>query len=296
MAILVNGEHIDDEVVKQEAALLRPRYEEVMGEMDPVAREIQLHEWSKENVIERVLLRQEGWKDPEPVPTEVIEEELERIRPEVADSCEGGPSREQFDEAAACKEIEARLRVERLVRRISGKVAPPKNKDVTEYYKKNKERFWLEDMVRAAHVVKNLSEGADESEAQKVMEAALAEIEAGADFHEVANKYSDCGGNGGDLGYFPRGEMVDEFEKIAFALPIGGRSGIFRSVFGLHIAKVVDKREAGPVPLNEVKNEIEATLLREKQERAMEHYLDKLLAGAKVETVKAEAAKSDGAA
>lgn len=283
MGILVNGELVDDQLIKQEEAMLRPRYEEAMQATDPVAREIQLKEWSRENVIERVLLRQEAWKESEPVPLEVITEELERIRPEPGEAV-------IFDEAAASKEIETRLRVERLVRRITAKVAAPKSKDITEYYKKNKDRFWLEDMVRAAHVVKNLSEGADVAEAQKVMEAALAEIEAGADFHEVANKYSDCAGNGGDLGYFPRGEMVDEFERIAFSLPVGGRSGIFKSVFGLHIAKVLDRREAGPVPLNEVRNEIEATLLREKQERAMEHYLDKLLASAKVETLKADGA------
>ena len=275
MAILVNGELVDDQLIQQEEAMLRPRYEEAMQATDPVAREIQLKEWSRENVIERVLLRQEAWKESEQIPREVIAEELERIRPEPGEAV-------VFDEAAASKEIETRLRVERLVRRITGKVAAPKSKDITEYYKKNKDRFWLEDMVRAAHVVKNLSEGADVAEAQKVMEAALAEIEAGAEFHDVANKYSDCAGNGGDLGFFPRGEMVDEFERIAFSLPVGGRSGIFKSVFGLHIAKVLDKREAGPVPLNEVRNEIEATLLREKQERAMEHYLDKLLATAKV--------------
>lgn len=283
MAILVNGELVDDQLIQQEEAMLRPRYEEAMQATDPVAREIQLKEWSRENVIERVLLRQEAWKESEQIPREVIAEELERIRPEPGEAV-------VFDETAASKEIETRLRVERLVRRITAKVAAPKSKDITEYYKKNKDRFWLEDMVRAAHVVKNLSEGADVAEAQKVMEAALAEIEAGAEFHEVANKYSDCAGNGGDLGYFPRGEMVDEFERIAFSLPVGGRSGIFKSVFGLHIAKVLDKREAGPVPLNEVRNEIEATLLREKQERAMEHYLDKLLASAKVETLKADGA------
>ena len=88
------------------------------------------------------------------------------------------------------------------------------------------------------------------------------------------------------MGYFSRGDMVDEFEHAVFPLPVGGRTGIFRSVFGFHIALVIDKREAGPVALNDVRKDIEATLLREKQERALEIYLDKLLAGAKVENVK----------
>lgn len=285
MGILVNGELITDDVVRQEAEMLRPRYEEMMQEMDPVAREVQLREWSRENVIERVLLRQEAWKTGDAVPEESIVEELERIRP-TGEGCEEGTTREEFDEAGARKEIETRIRVERLVGKVSGKVAAPKGKDVTEYYKKHQDRFWVEEMLRAAHVVKNVGEGADEAEAKVAIEAAMAELEAGANFHEVANKYSDCAGNGGDLGYFSRGDMVDEFENVVFPLPVGGRTGIFRSVFGFHIALVIDKREAGPVALNDVRKDIEATLLREKQERALEIYLDKLLAGAKVENVK----------
>ena len=285
MGILVNGELIADDVVRQEAEMLRPRYEEMMQEMDAVAREIQLREWSRENVIERVLLRQEAWKSAEAVPEEQIAEELERIRP-TGEGCEDGMSREEFDEAGARKEIETRIRVERLVGNVAMKVAAPKGKDIVEYYKKHEDRFWTEAMVRAAHVVKNVGEGADEAEAKIAIEAALAELEAGANFHETANKYSDCAGNGGDLGYFSRGDMVEEFDNAVFQLPVGGRSGIFRTVFGFHIATVLEKRDAGPVPLNDVRKDIEATLLSEKQERALEIYLDKLLAEAKVENVK----------
>ena len=288
MGILVNGELVADEIVRQEAEMLRPRYEEMMQDMDPVAREVQLREWSRENVIERVVLRQEACKSGEAVPEELMAEELERLRP-TGEGCEDGLSREEFDEAAARKEIETRIRVERLVGKVSGKVAAPKGKDVTEYYKKHEDRFWMDEMIRAAHVVKNVGEGADEATARAGIEAALAELEGGASFNEVADKHSDCAGNGGDLGYFSRGDMVEEFENAVLPLPVGGRTGIFRSAFGFHIALVLDKKAAAAVPLNDVRKDIEATLLREKQERALEIYLDKLLAGATVENVKAAA-------
>ena len=58
MALVVNGEEIDDAVVREEANALRPSYYEMMGGGDPIALEMQLRDWSKENVIERVLLRQ----------------------------------------------------------------------------------------------------------------------------------------------------------------------------------------------------------------------------------------------
>ena len=60
MGLLINGEYVDDALIRQEMASLRPHYEAMMADMEPVAREVQLKDWSRENVIERVLLRQEA--------------------------------------------------------------------------------------------------------------------------------------------------------------------------------------------------------------------------------------------
>ena len=67
MAFTVNGELVEDSVIRAEASALRPRYETVARQMDPIEAEMQLREWSRENVIERVLLRQEAAVDPEPL-------------------------------------------------------------------------------------------------------------------------------------------------------------------------------------------------------------------------------------
>ena len=60
MAFTVNGELVEDSIVRAEVSALRPRYEEVAQNMDPIEAEMQLRDWSRENVIERVLLRQEA--------------------------------------------------------------------------------------------------------------------------------------------------------------------------------------------------------------------------------------------
>ena len=283
MAILVNGELVEDSVIRQEAAALRPRYEEAMGDMDPVEREMQLRDWSKENVIERVLLRQEAWKDPEPVPEEQFEEAIKMVSSEMT----GQPGCE-MDPELIRKEAETRIRVERLIRRITAKVGPPKPREVTDYYKKNKEVFLAPELVRASHVVKNVRQEEDEAPALEAIQKAREEIQGGADFAEVADKYSDCAGNGGDLGYFPPGEMVEEFEKVVFGMNPGETSDVFRSAFGYHVARVVDRRPAGIRKLEDVKDDIEAILMRGRQEKAVEDYLDKLRAEAKVETVRAQ--------
>ncbi len=69
----------------------------------------------------------------------------------------------------------------------------------------------------------------------------LAQIRNGADFAQLAKRYSDDPGTrdrGGDLGWFRRGQMVREFEDAAFALPAGGVSGIVETPYGFHIIKV----------------------------------------------------------
>lgn len=282
MAILVNGELVEDSVIRQEAAALRPRYEEEMGHMDPVEREIQLRDWSRENVIERVLLRQEAWKDPEPIPEDQLEEAIKQVSSEMT----GQPGCE-MDPQLIRKEAETRLRVERLIRRITGAISPPKPREVTDFYKKNKAQFLSPELIRVSHVVKNVRQAEDDAPALEAIQKAQEEIAGGADFAETADKYSDCAGNGGDLGYFPRGEMVEEFETVVFGMKPGETSDIFRSVFGYHIARVHERRPEGVRKLEEVKDEIEANLMRARQEKAIEDHLDQLRAQATVETVRA---------
>jgi peptidyl-prolyl cis-trans isomerase C len=288
MALQVNGEYVDDSVIRAEAAAMRPRYDEMMADMDPVEREVQLREWSRENVIERVLLRQEAAKDETPVPKEEVDERLTAMFPPAGDleNCEAGATRAGVDREEAAREIEVQIKLERLIRKVSERAGKPKHKDVVDFYKKNKEQFATPPMVLASHVVKNVGEGEDENAALEEIKKAEAELNEGAPFAEVADKYSDCAGQGGTLGWFPMGEMVEEFEKEAFPLEPGQRTPIFRSVFGWHIATVHDKRPEGIQPLDDVKSQIEAHLAREKQEKALEDFVDRLRAKADVQNVK----------
>ena len=72
-------------------------------------------------------------------------------------------------------------------------------------------------------------------------EALLGRVQAGEDFVELAREHSDDVGTaalGGDLGWFRRGQMVPEFENVAFALGAGRVSGVVETMFGFHIIKV----------------------------------------------------------
>lgn len=284
VAWFVNGEQVDDAQVREEAKMMRPQYFESVGDMDPIEAEIQLRDWARENVIERMLLKAAAFADPEAVPAEVIEKGLEAMNTQAGGKVSCG-TRTSDDEIR--HQVETQYRIERIVQRVHSTVAFPKAKEVSEIYKKNKSRFMAPELVHAAHIVKNVNEQHDEASARAGIEAAMAELESGAAFHEVADRHSDCAGNGGDLGWFPRGQMVEEFDKVVFELPVGSRSGIFRSPFGFHIATVIERRPPGLRSFKEVEEEITAAIWQEKRQKALEDYLDQLRASAEIRQGKA---------
>ncbi len=296
MGLLINGEFVDDAVIREEANSIRPRYMEAVTGMEPMAAEMQLWEWSKENVIERVLLRQVARAEAEPIPEAEIEQAMTAVLPPPGgpENCEPGVTRAGADREALRAEVEVRLKIDRLIARINGKVSAPRHKDLVERYKKNREVMRRPAMALASHIVRNVKrgeegEGETADEALAVMKEAEKQLDAGVPFAEVANQHSSCAGNGGTLGWFPMGEMVEAFDEVVFALKPGERSKIFRTEFGYHIALVHERREEGPVPFEEVKSHLEEELLEEKRDKALGDYLDRLRAKAEIKTAEAAA-------
>jgi peptidyl-prolyl cis-trans isomerase C len=130
-----------------------------------------------------------------------------------------------------------------------------------------------EEEVQARHVLVQT-----EAEAK----AALAELAGGADFADVAKRRSRDPGaqNGGDLGFFKRGDMVPEFAEAAFALQPGQTSPApVRSPFGWHVIKVEERRSA-PVPSFE---ESRAQLRQKMLEEQVQQVVARARDAAKVE-------------
>ena len=287
MPTIVNGEHIEDAEVRQEAKLIHARLMEqsAPGE-SPLALELRASEWALENVIERVLLRQAALKDGEPIKPEVLEKAIAQMQLQ-------SPGRSGCvlpgSEQAFQRQVEINLRVERLIGKLTEKVSRPKHKDVVDYYQKNRRAFYVPELVHAAHIVKNVGPEIDDDTARSAIANVESELQNGRSFEEVADEFSDCPGRGGDLGFFPRGQMVDEFEKVIFALHPGQVSEIFRTPFGFHIAKLYEKKPEGHRPFNEMRGEIEQALLGQKKDQVVGRFVDELRASAEIRKTRTRA-------
>jgi peptidyl-prolyl cis-trans isomerase C len=115
--------------------------------------------------------------------------------------------------------------------------------------------------------------GAEEAHAQHILvptkeqaEKIIAELKGGADFAELAKKYSTdpAAANGGDLGWFKKDDMVPAFTDAAFGLKPGEfTQQPVQTQFGWHVIKLIDKRQAPPPPFEQVADQIRQTLIRE---------------------------------
>ncbi|HNY27206.1 MAG TPA: peptidylprolyl isomerase [Candidatus Sumerlaeota bacterium] len=276
MSLYVNGEPLDEIEITREAERLRPYYEEVFHEQPAEAQEQQLLEWARENVIERVLLQQAAVRDPEPLEDAAVEEAYQTLLQD-----HGG--REQFyqhHELALEKEPEVKddIRRHMLLKlkldKIATEAVEPGSGDAQRYYEEHRDEFVVPETVHAAHIIKQVRPGQDPKAVEEELLQVLKKIRNNADFTEMAQQHSDCPDGGGDLGFFPRGQMVESFEEVVFNLEPGGVSNVFRTEFGLHIAKVFEKRESELRPFEYVEESIQDRLREEANQEAIERFID----------------------
>lgn len=160
--------------------------------------------------------------------------------------------------------------------------------EVEAYYNANPEQFTAQDQVHARHILFLADQSADaarKADARKKAEGVLAQIKAGKDFAELAEKNSEDPGSakqGGDLGFFQRGQMVPSFEQAAFALEAGQISDVVESPFGYHIIKVEEKKAGSMMALEQVKPGIEEALKNQRAQAEVKKRVDTLKLKARV--------------
>lgn len=174
--------------------------------------------------------------------------------------------------------------VEKCCQWLSRHEPRPSRAEVEHYYARHRAEHWLPERVKAAHIICNIESPADEDGARAQIEQAEQELAQGVIFARVADRYSDCRGKA-ILGWVARGEMVSEFEEVVFALTEGGRSGIFRTVFGFHIATVFARKAAGFEPFEDLRAALARRMLEERRKRVIDAATEQAIRDASIEVL-----------
>jgi peptidyl-prolyl cis-trans isomerase D len=139
--------------------------------------------------------------------------------------------------------------------------------ELRSLYEARSSLYNMPEQVRARHILLSLAEDAGPEETEAVQQRAreiLAQIREGADFATLASQLSEDPGsqvNGGDLGFFARGQMVGAFEDAAFALAPGTVGEPIRTEYGYHIIRVEERRDPQQRTFEEIREELAAELM-----------------------------------
>lgn len=181
------------------------------------------------------------------------------------------------------------IAVSRYLDRKIGRSVNVSAEDVGKFYQAHRAEFYRPAQVRASHILVRVEPGASEAQREAARAKAndlLAQIRGGARFAELARQYSEdraTAAEGGDLGFFSSGTMVESFEQPVFALVPGQVTGVFETPYGFHIAKVTDRTVEGTRSLDEVRDTIRAHLTQAERARLQAEHTTELRQRASIE-------------
>ncbi|MGV2942060.1 peptidylprolyl isomerase [Mesobacillus sp. LC4] len=219
-----------------------------------------------DSLITNKVIEMEATKEKVKVTGNEIDEELTKLQESYGGEEAFAAALEQNQ--VSMDKIREDIEIYLLAEKMIGSSIDVTEEEMKTYFEENKESFDQKEQVKASHILVE-----DEATAKKVKE----ELDNGKDFAELAKEYStdsSNAANGGDLGYFGKGEMAEEFEKTAFALEAGAISEPVKTEFGYHIIKLVDKKAEKAAEFEEHKEEIKELLFDQKVQAEYTNWME----------------------
>jgi len=248
-----------------------------------------LRQFMLQKLIERELLHQEALKKKIRISSDEIENVMEESSKEY-------PSREEFysdilEDGQDLDTYRERLAYDMLVNKMAAtryeeRKKPLSPQDIQTFYDQHQQLFAQPESVRIGHILLKVDRNADDKE----WEAARKKLEqlkkSNKDFRELAKEHSQCASakDGGDLGFFPRGQLYRPLENAALQLKKNGVSQPVESEDGVHLIKLYERRSQGFVPpFEEIRNQVEQMAKAEQAQRIYQEYVEELIGKARVE-------------
>lgn len=248
------------------------------GQAMPADQQIQITQTLLNQAITELLILQKGRAASVTQDEKVVNTQFEAVKAE----------RPDIPETELKAFLHQKLLVQTIIQQLVASKITVTDEEVRAFYDQQKDQFNEPEKVRASHILVSVETDAPEADkaaARQKIGDILAQLQAGADFAELAKQYSNCPSNqkGGDLGFFPRGVMVTAFEDVTFTLAEGAVSEIVETPFGYHLITVTDKTAARTVSFDEVKDTLRQDVLAQKSTTEVQKWISELRTGADIQ-------------
>jgi hypothetical protein len=159
--------------------------------------------------------------------------------------------------------------------------------EAARFFEANRGRFMMPEQLR----IQAITIGVDPSSPPAAWAAGKAraeqvrrELQGGAAFDALARRYSTDASRerGGDMGFFHRGSLADEFEKATARLRPGEISAVVQTIYGYHVVRITDVRPSRQKTFEEVSAELEKDLTAKRCAELNDAWLGRLRAGAAI--------------
>ena len=244
----------------------------------------ELSRMALEKLIEEKLIDQEAKRTGIKAAAKEIDgsiDEIKRRNAATQEDLEKVLARDGLTLEAFKKEIEKKIIRTKLVQ-WAVKVEPNVGeKELRDFYLKNADRYRTEESYQPGHILLKVPKEATPEEVREIRakcQKVQAKIRAGEDFGEMVILYSEdiSSKDRGDMGVFKKGELLPAFEKEALRLKVGEVSEVFRTDFGFHIIKLLDRKGGDPLPFEEMKEKVRQDYLEREFERGLKQFLTTL--------------------
>ena len=251
----------------------------------------QLRRKALDALIDKELLWQEAVKRGVVITDAVVKDQIDQTR-EAMGGTEVFVRRLNdagFDEAGFTEYTRRELAAQQVYAELT-KVDAPDEQQVRAFYEEHRAEMSRPEEVQARHILVKVPQGADaatiEAARLRLLEMRV-KITQGADFASVARSGSedDSASAGGELGYFPRGRMLPEFEATAFSMATGEISEPVRTAVGWHLIYLQNHQEAADVTQEQGLEMVRAYLARQQQTQARLQALARLRSSNRIERI-----------
>ena len=286
---IVNGSVITSEEFNRELSQVKQRSLQHGQELSSIQLE-DIRNKILENLIDFELLFQESRNNEIKVEKEAVDSQMKLLKQKFSNDTEfkNFLSELNLSESALKLKIEKGIAIQKLIETQIAQKIKISDKESKVFYDTKPDLFKQPEQIKASHILIKVEPDADEmkkSEAKQKIKNIQQKLNKGEDFATLAKEFSEgpSKNNGGDLGYFQRGQMVKPFEDVAFALKTEDVSDIVETQFGYHIIKVVDKKPEKTIAYENVKKDLAQHLKQEKTNQEVKIYIQKLREKAKIE-------------